>query len=118
MSEAAVRFTTGWRVRGSPAGGSAWWHSTYSFHDPIGSKQHVLRDRESQRSGASLVHYKFDLRRLFDRHIGGLRTPQDAIDIEGATAGDVIERWCVGKEPPGERTFRIAVHRWQTLRQR
>src|SRR5256885_7777223 len=105
MSEAAVRFTTGWRVRRSPTGGSAWWHSTYSFHDPVGSKQHVLRDRQSQRSGASLVHYKFDLRRLFDRHIGGLRPPEDAIDIEGATAGGGPARGGGGENAPPDTAF-------------
>jgi hypothetical protein len=56
-----------------------------SLHDLVSTRQIRRRDRQTERLRRLLVDNQLERRRLLDRQIGRLGTPEDLVDIDGST---------------------------------
>src|SRR2546427_5180875 len=83
-----------------------------SLDDLVGSNQDRLRDREAEGPRRLDVDHELELGRLLDWKIGGLRTPQNLVNVSRRPTGEVRNIRPVAHETAGLHSLSENIHSW------
>ena len=79
--------------------------------DSVRSRQHLLRNYQTDLFRGLQIDHQLKLRRLLDRQVGGLSAFQDFVNVGGGTALAIPGVRTVGHESTGIYGFAVGVHR-------
>jgi len=74
----------------------------------VGAAEQRWRDVDAELFCRLEIDYQFELRRLFDGQISGLRAFQDSVHVVSSASPMVGEAWPIGYEAAGFNVFRGA----------